>query len=114
MVKHTPGPWFIENDGDSLNVIGHPTWECSRFGKAGEWDVATITEFHEDNKDETISNARLISAAPDLLECLVELYAIVRGECPQILNEDSGGSAELELSIIEAISKARGETNDHN
>lgn len=47
-------------------------------------------------------------AYDDLLECLRELYAIVRGECPRLFNEDSGGNAELEMAIIDAIAKAEG------
>lgn len=50
--KHTPGPWRIESDGDDIFVIGRPEWKCTRFGIEGDWDVATITEMHEDNKPE--------------------------------------------------------------
>ncbi len=32
-----------------------------------------------------------------LRKVLTELYALVRGECPRLLNEDSGGDAELDL-----------------
>lgn len=46
--------------------------------------------------------------APALLENLRELYALVRGECPSLFNEDSGGNAELEMDIIDAIAKAEG------
>lgn len=34
-----------------------------------------------------------------LEKALEELHAMVRGECPRLLNEDSGGSAELDLRI---------------
>lgn len=34
-----------------------------------------------------------------LREALAELYALVKGECPSLLNEDSGGDAKLALEI---------------
>lgn len=34
-----------------------------------------------------------------LESALQELYAVVRGECPRLLNEDSGGSAGLDMKI---------------
>lgn len=48
----------------------------------------------------------LFAAAPQLLGALKELSAVVRGECPGILNEDSGGDAELAMRIEDAIAKA--------
>lgn len=41
----------------------------------------------------------------DLSTSLYELYATVRGECPSLLNEDSGGNAILDLDIINALSQ---------
>lgn len=52
----------------------------------------------------------LASAAPELLSSLRELYATVRGECPQLLNEDSGGNGELEIAIVDALAKAEGQS----
>jgi hypothetical protein len=36
-------------------------------------------------------------------EALRELHAMVLGECPALLNEDSGGNGELDLSIRAAL-----------
>jgi len=44
----------------------------------------------------------------ELNEVLIELYALVQGECPRLLDEDSGGDAELQLKIEQAL-KERGE-----
>ncbi len=70
--KHTPGPWDwlnsdIGQDGTLVgrrgeNVIHHDAYE-------GMW-FAT----HDEHRD--AANARLIAAAPDLLEALQELYAL--------------------------------------
>lgn len=51
----------------------------------------------------------LFAAAPELFAALEELYAVVKGECPSLLNEDSGGDAELSLEIESVLTKARGE-----
>jgi len=37
-------------------------------------------------------------------ELLAELHALVKGECPSLLNEDSGGNGELALAIEDALS----------
>lgn len=55
------------------------------------------------------AEAHKIGAAKDLLDALEELYAIVQGECPRLLDEDSGANPHTEMCIIEAIAKARGE-----
>lgn len=57
----------------------------------------------------TRQDAFLGAAAPDLYEALSELAALVRGECPRLLSEDSGGSAPLDAAIRAALSRARGE-----
>lgn len=39
---------------------------------------------------------------------LKELHALVKGECPSLLNEDSGGDARLALQIEEALTDMKG------
>jgi hypothetical protein len=41
----------------------------------------------------------LYTANTKLRNTLQELYVMVQGECPGLLSEDSGGSAELALEI---------------
>lgn len=41
-------------------------------------------------------------------ECLRELHAIVKGECPSLLNEDSGGFGELDVQIEHLFSGHKG------
>lgn len=36
-------------------------------------------------------------------ELLRELVALVRGECPSLLNEDSGGDVRLSMAIDDAL-----------
>lgn len=63
--KHTPGPW-VASWRDYGGVIG----------KDG-YVVAQAATFR--NKEVIEANARLIAAAPELLEALQELHDIVQG-----------------------------------
>lgn len=40
-----------------------------------------------------------------LREALKELHAMVKGECPSLLDEDSGGNARLDMQIEQAIER---------
>jgi hypothetical protein len=48
-------------------------------------------------------NARLRAGEEKLRYLLIELVAQVRGECPSLLDEDSGGDARLSIAIDDAI-----------
>jgi len=60
--KHTPGPWHVRNG----NTIGDATQ-----------DIASLSIMSVVNmkKDERIANARLIAAAPELLDVLKEIIS---------------------------------------
>lgn len=51
---------------------------------------------------------RLEESHAELLKALKELYYTVQGECPSLLDEDSGGSAYLDIEITNAITNAEG------
>lgn len=59
--QHTPGPWVMFANSLGVGVTAK-----------GSADVARCNGFYEPNRkrDEEIANARLIAAAPDLLEAL--------------------------------------------
>ena len=65
--KHTPGPWRLDNRGTTYIVDkpgdGYITRDICRM------DSSTMSAFHQEG------NARLIAAAPDLLEAL-KMYLI--------------------------------------
>ena len=63
---HTPGPWFTE----TLSPIGH----CAIVDADG-FTIADPSPMGQDN-------ARLIAAAPDMLEALQLIYANA-GESPE-------------------------------
>ena len=68
MSKHTPGPWYVEKYGGH-----HRRVTTKRAHREGTIAVATLhntgLDFDEDLGDE-LADARLISAAPDLLAAL--------------------------------------------
>lgn len=58
---------------------------------------------------DTVDHAEFVSACINnhaaLVEAFTELLATVRGECPSLLNEDSGASAVL-IDLVEKADKA--------
>lgn len=69
LAGHTPGPWEIDDrNEDEIEIVGKPTWGARRYGVQGEWAVAKIDDLLGDFPREMRANARLIAAAPDLLD----------------------------------------------
>jgi hypothetical protein len=79
-VKHTPGPWKVESDGMAIALGGEVI--TSRFAPENAY------------ADEARANARLIAAAPELLNALRRL-----------INDNS---SEARLAGLAAITKAEG------
>jgi hypothetical protein len=65
--KHTPGPW-VATTGN------HGEWNINSVDDDGGWAVAVVMGGAglEDPNGRSDENARLIAAAPDLLEALTE------------------------------------------
>ena len=61
MSKHTPGKWVVAHRG----FEGKPTVVAHRAGRP-----CTIALLESGAREEDAANARLISAAPDLLDAL--------------------------------------------
>lgn len=61
------------------------------------------------NAEKDAQIARLRERVKVLEVALGELFAVVQGECPSLLNEDSGGDAELCITIEEALNQKGGE-----
>lgn len=73
MSKHTPGPWIVD-ETVALGSYGVWTQDAIRYSAHGMQRSAQICAVHGDNSDfdreTTDANARLIAAAPDMLELL--------------------------------------------
>ena len=67
MSKHAPGPWMVLDTPESMYA---PFWIVakSNVSLAAKMRVASI-----DDEPEARANARLIAAAPELLEALKQL-----------------------------------------
>ena len=103
MSKHSPGPWTIGKvshknqhvDIDSLNhdpFVGCDEWRtmARTYGTEGEEEIGSIV---------MLANARLIAAAPELLEALQS----VLDNCL-----DSEGLCAAHAKARAAIAKAKG------
>jgi hypothetical protein len=96
MSKHTPGPWFavgaqVEIEDDSVPDI------CT-------CDPQVMRQSHLDWHPRTVeANARLIAAAPELLEALEMMLACTEGQAIYNFMEPQREKARA------AIAKAKGE-----
>jgi len=69
--KHTPGPWFARIEdielGSHVSISNGKTWDIKNLwiGEANGSNVGP------ENIKETIANANLMAASPELLEALV-------------------------------------------
>jgi hypothetical protein len=95
--QHTPGPWSLEDRGTKFIVSkpgdGYITREVCRM------DSSTMAAFAQE------ANARLIAAAPDLLEALQAIASI---DVHSALTEAEADAIHAAASA--AIAKATGET----
>ena len=106
--KHTPGPWeiIIDDDGNPLSgrpmVAAAPELDCAIV----HWD-GFQQQFWESarGKKEMHANARLIAAAPDLLEALE--WALYAWDTHNRTGDPMQG--DWESDAIAAIAKAKGE-----
>lgn len=74
--------------------------ETIRQLQARERDLENALVRQERLKDTAEARCATLTAA------LEELYATVKGECPSLLNEDSGGSAQLDAQVSAALAAA--------
>lgn len=99
MSGFTPGPWQIH--------------EATRYGDRSQWseyeiwsqdcDVLVATEVRRAHRDGGLANVRLIAAAPELLEALLQ--------CQEYLRHSLGSTSDVNPfpAMEAAIAKARGE-----
>ena len=120
MSNHTPGPWIVKHfdkDGDIL--IDAPAKRgsgllCRVFPPNTVLDIGTKDEkwlCTEQDVDECEANARLISAAPDLLEALkktLDMCLALNAEQPAYYDNVAVKRACTIADARAAIAKATG------
>lgn len=94
MSKHTPGPWFVREPD---NGIYDTDDEIANVVARGPYGLNTLAE------DVELADARLIAAAPDLLETLRDIVAVYA----HVINRGPRESALLTRARA-AIAKATG------
>jgi hypothetical protein len=91
--QHTPGPWTFFHWSDKTGVT------------SDNFDVAHCSGLNSSRtREEEIANARLIAAAPDLLDALQDLFWAVTG-----FGDFEAQYPEEYAKARAAIAKARGE-----
>jgi hypothetical protein len=119
--QHTPGPWRVDNTVNHHPVVegdNGETWESKMIwikdinGKVlGEAISMTTTQFNPDiNKVE--ANARLIAAAPELLESLKTFMAYYETDFFHLGANDGRTLSEWVTKANKVISKATNQTAD--
>lgn len=102
MIKHTPGPWT-----DSLGMAGRPVVSAVNQSL----DIAVMS-LRGKTEEEVYSNARLIAAAPELLEALEESLAAMERMDALLLKLTESPKECEKGEIVRArsvIAKAKGE-----
>lgn len=94
-MMHTPGPWRLEKDGDTIN-IRQDIDSFTTTTLATVWGLFKHCEMYE-------ANAHLIAAAPEMLEALTLAKIMIESHAKHLRN----GSGYQK--ICAAIKKARGE-----
>ena len=93
MNKHTKGPWELDIDGMYFEIDApNGTGVCSC-----DWFGTPLSE-----QDELIANAKLIAAAPELLEALQALLAPL-GPNGYVLPAGAGATAMARRAIAKAV-----------
>ena len=115
-LSHTRGPWEIrptqQNDSAFVSDIHAPYQDDSSENGTGS-TIATIHHRNEKERpgrieSEAEANARLIAAAPDLLEALIEVKEIIELSCSDIVNNQRTDVTVCLPTLQIALAKAVG------
>lgn len=105
--KHTPGPWLQEGnwvyaEGDPIRLSGGKEIRPNAF-------TLSVSPGPDRTREEAEANARLIAAAPELLEAL---ECMIIGACAvAVLHNGERAVLQDAVNIARAaIAKAKGET----
>jgi hypothetical protein len=111
--KHTPGPWeFRTYTGGCTVVSSHeePGTSVRDRLKGVTIKIDAIIRDDQSNASDASPDARLICAAPDLLEACIRALPYLRDHIGMTRYEGPGDRIALDL-CEEAIAKATGESS---
>ena len=98
--KHTPGPWEVF-DLDHAIVVRTESTNRTKFGASRYAAIGGFERSDPKQHAEAIANARLIAAAPDLLESLKDCLR-------RIADDEEYGDDHAVTKARAAITKAIG------
>lgn len=103
--KHSPGPWIVDRhaDNEELVVRSDPDWGIVANCQTDSYSLSE----QENLMAEIQANARLIAAAPEMLNMLLSVENWFREY--DVQNGPDSGSQLLLNNIRAAIAKATGE-----
>lgn len=99
--QHTPGPWKIDPDK-------RPGMEWNRHIDAEGLTICFMSNSNGMHPERDLANARLIAAAPELLEALDRIAMIYENPEPPSLHELSARAYDMRCIARAAIAKAKG------
>lgn len=103
MSKHTPGPWSALTP----DQFGRPV-QADWVVAVGDAYICVGPQWDEEYRDESLANARLIAAAPEMLEAL---KAVMDNESDWKWAQEFGGYVlddDVREQVRAAIAKAKG------
>lgn len=103
MSKHTPGPWEVQPVAEDGKERGQAFIVGANLGGLVGVALPWPTEYDTGDFSRVLANARLIAAAPDLLEALKKL---LRDEA--VLDDDDPQLGASRVQARAAIAKAEG------
>lgn len=112
---HTPGPWRVFTTPDGRRVIG--VGDRTGGGITDQGDVSTNDQGVWRSGKEKLANARLIAAAPDLLEALKDCLAAltdpvvgtIYGDDPDWYRKVNDAADKAAAAVAKATSTEQGE-----
>lgn len=88
-LDHTPGPWEIYDRGEKRRGLRY--WLRGVDSEIGGVRIADVV---------TAANARLIAAAPEMLETLIKLYRGLYGNYEPVMQSEYDAQQELKKLIV--------------
>jgi hypothetical protein len=107
--KHTPTPWVIEGELDYIYVVNNESKDERACDEVRQVCHVCQGGYEYADYDEALANAKLIAAAPAMLDELQRCVKVLQGVVNDTLGDKAGRDAvcaTFAISAMEAIDKA--------